>query len=479
MITRHDREVTRERLILVSFAGDLLVTVGGFLVAFWLRFQTPLMNLGAPQWDGVPAGMDLDQYVPHLVLGVALMMALLGNFRMYSPSYIHAVRRHWRIVGQTCAAWVVAYLALSLAFKVQPPISRIFCVLAGSINLLSLIAWRKMLHVWMSTPERAERVKQKVLFIGWSEESHRLVSAIENEPLHIYEIVGVIPKTGWQAGSEPPSNIPRLGDYDTIQQVLADYEVDMVLLTDMGIPKEELLRIAIACEKAMVEFKIIPNIFQILVSGLSLENMGGIPLLGVSKLPLHSTLNCHLKRFVDIVGGALGLILSAPIMAIFAAIIKFEDGGPVLYRQTRLGKNGKHFPILKLRSMRIDAERAGKVGWTVKDDPRRLRIGAFMRKWNIDELPQFWNVLRGEMSLVGPRPERPELIERFKDEILHYNARHNIKPGITGWAQVNGLRGDTDLQERVKYDLYYIERWNLLLDFQIMVMTFFRREGAC
>jgi lipopolysaccharide/colanic/teichoic acid biosynthesis glycosyltransferase len=156
----------------------------------------------------------------------------------------------------------------------------------------------------------------------------------------------------------------------------------------------------------------------------------------------------------------------------------WESPGAMFYRQVRVGRNGREFQIIKIRSMRLDAEVGSGARWATKDDARRLKIGAFMRRWNIDELPQFWNVLRGEMSLVGPRPERPELIVNFKETIAHYNARHHAVPGITGWAQVNGLRGNTDLSERIRYDLYYMENWSLALDFQIMLMTFFRYHGA-
>jgi len=185
------------------------------------------------------------------------------------------------------------------------------------------------------------------------------------------------------------------------------------------------------------------------------------------------------KRAVDIVGASVGLVLSVPLIAIFGAIVFWESPGPIFYRQRRLGLGGREFEILKIRSMKLDAEKNGRAGWTTKNDPRRLAIGAFMRKWNIDEVPQFWNVLMGDMSLVGPRPERPELIRNFKHEIPHYNARHNAIPGITGWAQVNGLRGDTDLTERIKCDLWYQENWSLMLDLQIMFMTFFKRDNAC
>jgi exopolysaccharide biosynthesis polyprenyl glycosylphosphotransferase len=187
--------------------------------------------------------------------------------------------------------------------------------------------------------------------------------------------------------------------------------------------------------------------------------------------------NRMLKRTMDIIGATIGLTLSAPIMLVCGILIYLESPGPIFYRQIRTGRNGRNFTIFKLRSMRLDAEK-GTACWTQKDDPRRLKTGAFMREWNLDEVPQFWNVLKGEMSLVGPRPERPELIANFKHQIPHYNARLASKPGLTGWAQVNGLRGDTSLVERVRYDLHYLENWSLWFDLQTMFLTFFKRQNA-
>ena len=250
------------------------------------------------------------------------------------------------------------------------------------------------------------------------------------------------------------------------------------MLADTSSAQDEIVALANLCEKMMAQFKVIPSYFQILVSGLHLETVSGIPILGVASLPLDQTLNIVFKCAVDIIGSVVGLLLSVPLIAIFGAIVYAESPGPILYRQRRMRRNGREFFIYKIRSMKLDAEMAGKVGWTTKNDPRRLRIGGFMRKFNIDEVPQFWNVLRGEMSLVGPRPERPELIRNFKEEIPHYNARHHVKPGITGWAQVRGFRGDTDLGERIKCDLWYLENWSVLLDFHIMLLTFINRDNA-
>jgi exopolysaccharide biosynthesis polyprenyl glycosylphosphotransferase len=204
---------------------------------------------------------------------------------------------------------------------------------------------------------------------------------------------------------------------------------------------------------------------------LQLESVQGVPLLTQSKRPLDRIELAMLKRLLDIGGALVGLLLFAPLIAVFGAIVYWESRGPIFYRQVRTGRGGKAFQIIKIRSMRMDAEAETGAQWCVEDDPRRLKIGALMRSLNIDELPQFWNVLKGEMSLVGPRPERPELIQSFKSEIAHYNVRHTVKPGLTGWAQVNGWRGDTCLQSRIACDLEYIERASLWFDIRILLMT--------
>jgi exopolysaccharide biosynthesis polyprenyl glycosylphosphotransferase len=280
------------------------------------------------------------------------------------------------------------------------------------------------------------------------------------------------------ANQHADPSIAYLGSIEEAEQIISSLPIDILILADLEYEGERILHLAAACEREMVEFKVVPSYFQILVSGLHLETVGGVPVLGVGRLPFDRIVSRAVKRSVDVAGGIVGLLLSLPIICLFGALVYLESPGPIFYRQRRSGRNGKPFDILKIRSMRLDAEGNGKVGWTVQDDPRRLRIGGFMRKWNIDEVPQFWNVLKGEMSLVGPRPERPELVATFKRDIPHYNARHNAKPGITGWAQVNGLRGNTDLAERINYDLWYMENWSPILDVQIICMTLISHKNA-
>jgi exopolysaccharide biosynthesis polyprenyl glycosylphosphotransferase len=253
--------------------------------------------------------------------------------------------------------------------------------------------------------------------------------------------------------------------------------MDIAILADFSMSMDEIIGMVNQCEMEFVQFKVIPSYFQTFTSSLRLETIGGFPVLGVSELPLDRFVNRLTKRGIDIVGAIVGLLLSVPLMAIFGALVYRESPGPIFYRQERMGRNGRTFDIFKIRSMRMCAEENG-AQWAKENDPRRLRVGAFMRKWNIDEVPQFFNVLKGDMSLVGPRPERPELISSFKFQVPHYHARHTCLPGMTGWAQVNGWRGDTSLEERIRFDIWYIENWSIGLDIRILILTFRPQKNA-
>lgn len=474
---RQTAETSRSRyhtLVAGAFSADLLVVTAALLLAQWIRFETPVAGFGVPVEDVFRAR----DYVGHIILGVALMMGMLANFRLYSRENLLSYTNTLRIIFKASFVWILLYLALTLMLKFDPPISRVFCALGLCMTLLLLPLWRGLLWRVISREEHSSSLRQRALVVGWSRDFSRAVEVFGTAPDRPFDIVGVIAPPGGEFQDKVPPYMPVMGSYESLETLLQLGVCQMVVVADDALKSGTLMHIATLCEKEMIEFKLVPTCFQVLLSGLHLESVGGIPVLGISRLPLHSTVNRYVKRFVDIIGGLVGLAISAPVIALFGVLIYRESPGPIFYRQRRLGANGRIFDMIKLRSMKLDAETSG-VGWTVKDDPRCLRVGAFMRRWNVDEIPQFWNVLRGDMSLVGPRPERPELIQQFKEEIPHYNARHNIKPGITGWAQVNGLRGDTDLSERVRFDLHYIENWNILLDFQIMFLTFVKREGAC
>ncbi|BCX47073.1 phosphate galactose phosphotransferase/exopolysaccharide biosynthesis polyprenylglycosyl phosphotransferase [Haloferula helveola] len=467
--------MAHQKLVALSFLGDAAVVMMALLTAYLLRFETGLAQVGVTN-----ASMELRSYLGHVLLGSVSLMFFLANFRLHDPRYFLAIRRTLRSIFKACAIWLAAFLSVTLLLKIDPPISRVYCLLAAGGAMFGLGLWRWLLYCLMRREPIASALRQKVVFIGWNSECERTVARFSQGRAHRYSVAGVIlPEGLGTEDSMPPNEVPVLGEFSEVREIIRESGADIVMAVDSSLSRESMLELAETCGKEFIDFKLVPSCFQILVSGLQFESIHGMPVLGIGRLPLHHTFNNITKRLVDICGAIFGLLVAAPIMAVFATLVYLESPGSVIYRQRRIGLNGRPFDILKIRSMKPDAEVAGTPGWTVQDDPRRLKVGAFMRAWNIDELPQFWNVLRGEMSLVGPRPERPELIEGFKEEIRHYNVRHNVKPGLTGWAQVHGLRGDTCLKERVKFDLDYIENWNFFLDFQIMVMTLIKRKGAC
>ena len=466
--------VTHRKLIAASFLGDTFMVVLGLMVAWWLRFNTVLRDVGVAH-----ESLNFADYGGHFLLGSLLYLLLLVNFRLHDPRHFLSLRRTVGIILKCGVAWLAAYTAIALALKVDPSISRLYCALAFLTSTILLLTWRGAFHAIVRGGAVARELRQKAVFIGWNAECARALERIQEGRGHPTEIVGIITPPSGVFASAPPADVPVLGHYNQRRRLMRDSGADIVLAVDGAVSRDEMVHLSEVCGRDLIDFKLVPSCFQVLLSNLQLENINGMPVLGVGRLPLHHAFNHYLKRAIDIAGSIVGLLISAPVLAIFGLLVYRESPGPIFYRQVRIGQDGKPFWIYKLRSMRLDSEAAGTPGWTVANDPRRLRIGSFMRAWNIDELPQFWNVLRGDMSLVGPRPERPELIEGFKEQIPYYNVRHHVKPGLTGWAQVNGLRGDTCLFERVKYDLHYMENWNLLLDFQIMAMTFYNRRGAC
>jgi len=460
-----------ERLISLSLVCDAVVIAYGMIIAFWARFHSRIAEIG------VPDSMALRDYAGYIAFGSLALIVILASRGLYGRNMLLRLRTVSLEILKASLVWAAAFLAISLALKFHPPISRIYVVIASLLTPALLLWWRWAFHSLVSHSEAVTSLQQRILFVGWNDESQKLADHFASDQGSAYAVVGCIGSMRSRFQRKPQTAV--LGRYNDLTEIIQRHAVDMVVLTDLNCVKGDIVGLANICEREMVTFKLIPSYFQILVSGLHLETVSGIPILGVSRLPLDRCFNQAVKRAVDIVGASVGLVLSVPLIAIFGAIVFWESPGPIFYRQRRLGLGGREFEILKIRSMKLDAEKNGRAGWTTKNDPRRLAIGAFMRKWNIDEVPQFWNVLMGDMSLVGPRPERPELIRNFKHEIPHYNARHNAIPGITGWAQVNGLRGDTDLTERIKCDLWYQENWSLMLDLQIMFMTFFKRDNAC
>lgn len=449
-------------------AGDLLCAFAGLSLAWWLRYDTELGQLGLP----VEAAAFAD-YLPLLVVGVAILVVTYAQLGLYDERLLLRRYQALAIIIKGTVLWLLAYLGISLVLKFSPPISRLFVVAAFFGVILLEYLWRAAFYAAIRRGALLERVQQRVAVLGWNENAARLVGTIAGTEAHPYQIVGLV---GDEPGRrpDPRADLPALvlGHFGELEGVLREHHIDIVIAAHLDFPADRMQELVRACERNYVELKVVPTVFQVFVSGLRMQTIGNVPVLGVEDLPITRLFSRALKRGVDLAGAILGLVLSAPLIALLGWRLRHESPGPVFFGQERIGAGHRPFTMWKLRSMQPDAAAQDHLRQsTTGDDPRLLRIGRFMRRWNLDELPQFWNVLRGEMSLVGPRPERTLHVDRLSGEIPHYLPRHLVKPGMTGWAQVNGLRGSGDLTARIQHDIYYIENWSLWLDLQILLLT--------
>jgi exopolysaccharide biosynthesis polyprenyl glycosylphosphotransferase len=412
-------------------------------------------------------------YLPLLVLGTALLIGAFANLGLYNGRMLLRRYQSLSIILKASTFWLVAYLCVSLVLKFSPPISRLFVVISFIVVLAVLFAWRTLASTALSAPPIRVRLQRRVALLGWNANASSLAAHLD-DPGHALNLAGIIPL--------PQDPVPQnaLGAIDDLERLLRENHIDLLIATRVDLRRLELKKIVEICERTYVEWKIVPAAFDIFMNGLRLQMIGRTPVLGVEELAITRLFNRTAKRIIDIIGATLGLLASAPIIAVLGVLVKRESPkGPVLFKQVRIGAHHETFTLYKLRSMQPDAALSdAEFQSTRRSDPRTLKIGRLMRRWNLDELPQFWNVLRGEMSLVGPRPERPHHVDQLSAAIAHYLPRHVVKPGMTGWAQVNGLRGDSSIELRVQYDIYYIEKWSLWLDVQIMLLTFVRWKNA-
>jgi exopolysaccharide biosynthesis polyprenyl glycosylphosphotransferase len=463
----------------VIFCGDSLFFVLVLVFIFWIRLQTHFFDWLLPESSFLETGRGgVALYWRHLVIGTALFLAIGTSCGIYSKKAYLRPRLIIADIFKTISVWFCLFLLISFFFEIEPSISRSFVILSGITVFIVLVGWRESFNWWIAKTGLVCLVQERILVVGWNQETQDLWKRFGMGDLREMSLQGVLHPHDGQFQLTPPQGLPILGGVEDLGQILHTRNYDALMLSDTHMPAEKLSEVVQICHRELVRFMVIPAFFEVLVSGLHIESIRGVPVLAIGRLPLDRFFGRLTKRGIDLLGGGLGLMVSMPFILLFAILVKIESPGPAFYNQVRVGRRGTLFQIIKMRSMKADAEEETGPQWASENDGRRLRIGAFMRKWNIDELPQFWNVLKGEMSLVGPRPERPEFTKEFKYSVDYYNVRHTVRPGLTGWAAVNGWRGDTDLKERIRYDLDYIERWSVLFDFYIMLLTFLRNKNA-
>ena len=340
------------------------------------------------------------------------------------------------------------------------------------INIV--LQWCVRMLIFMLLRDMREKgLNQKQLIcVGYSRAAEEYIDRVLANPQWGYVIRGIL-DDNVPAGTEY-KGIKVLGRIANLNVILPENRLDEIAIT-LGLSEYYRLEEIVAlCEKSGVHTKFIPDYNKIIPTKPYTEDILGLPVINIRYVPLNNTFNALVKRVMDIVGSIVGIIVTSPLMLLMCLIIKLTSPGPLIYKQERVGLHNQTFWMYKFRSMEVQPESEEKKAWTVKNDPRVTPIGKFMRHTSIDELPQLFNILKGNMSLVGPRPERPFFVEKFREEIPRYMVKHQVRPGLTGWAQVNGYRGDTSIRKRIEYDLYYIENWSIGLDIKIIFLTFFK-----
>ena len=436
---------------------DALMTGLAFAGGYLLRLQSEYENI-APFGD----------YWGMLLIHVATIILVFFFYRLYHRQRAQShIDEFYSIFGAASVGTIVAIAFISLVFKNELDYPRLMMVYTWLLTIL-LVTLGRILHTRFQWSLQSRGYNETRLFIvGAGDVGRMILQKIRQSPGLGYHVIGFVDE-----GNLPSTVLgaPVLGATDDIPRLIKTHRLDEVIIAMPEASHQEILSIIARCEGEKVTVKVFPDVFQIMASEVSIGDLNGLPLLTVRDIAL-SGWRLTLKRAVDIVGSAAALILISPLMTLVTILIKLDSPGPVFYAQERTGLDANPFMMLKFRSMKPDAEAETGPVWATEDDPRKTRIGAFIRRFSIDEFPQFINVLVGDMSLVGPRPERPVFVDQFRQIVPRYMDRHKEKAGLTGWAQINGLRGDTSVVERTKYDLWYIENWSLLLDLKIMIKT--------
>lgn len=454
---------TQVIFVITLLITDVVMASLALLLAYWLRRFIP--------WPDKAQDMGaFNEYAGIVLAHVGSLMLVFAFSRLYRIARMPSRVDEFYIVSAATTVSTLTGVALaSLLFKNSPlelDYSR-GMVLYGWVLTIVLVTVGRVAHAEVRAGLRERGWgRDRLLIVGTGDVGRMIYHKVQSNPGLGYEVAGLVAANGENGGA---SGLPILGRAGDLAPTINEHQVDEVIIALPEATHQEILTLISECERGRVTIKVFPDVFQYMAGQVSIGDLGGLPLLTVRDIALRGW-RVPAKRLMDIAGSACLLVLLSPLMLLMAILIKLDSRGPVFYVQERMGFDARLFPMLKFRSMRQDAEAEGP-GWTVEDDPRTTRLGRVLRRIDVDELPQLINVLAGEMSLVGPRPERPVYVNQFRRSIPRYMERHWEKGGMTGWAQVNGLRGDTSIADRTRYDLWYIENWSLLLDVKILIRT--------
>lgn len=450
---------------------DACIIVVAYLLTYYLRFISPLSHLFFFRLGPNERYYPLIVYADKLRFLVPLYLFVYYFSRLYTPK--RSKRKLSEIFNITLAnIFGIAFFFSYLYLTREMDISRKFLVVFFVLNIsLSVAARSIIMHILRIARRKGYNLKH-IILVGYGHSAEAYIDRIFANPQWGYYIHGILDDTV-EVGTMY-KKVPVIGSITHLDSFLSKMALDEIAITLSVIEYEKLEKIVAICEKSGVHTKFVPDYYSFIPTTPYTEDLFGLPVINIRNVPLSNTYNRIVKRLVDLFGAIFALVIFSIPMLLVVLIIKLTSPGPIIFSQMRIGRHNRQFKMFKFRSMELQPENAEKKAWTTHSDPRVTGIGKFIRKTSIDELPQLFNVIKGDMSLVGPRPERPFFVDKFKEEIPRYMIKHQVAPGLTGWAQINGFRGDTSIRKRIDHDLYYIENWSIGLDFKIIFLTFFK-----
>ncbi len=443
---------------------DAMAVAGSYLLAWYLKFEGPFAEEGA---GALPQGF----YFGILYFLVPAYIILYYWYKLYTPKRSQTLEKEILDILKVNLIGVAGFMVCITAFKISD-FSRGLIGIFFVLNIMITLTFRIILRKALRYVRKKGYNLKYILLVGYSRAAEEYINRINTNPQWGYVVRGILDNhvpTGTMY-----RGVKVLGTIENLEVILPLSQLDEIAVTLSLADYDILEEIVSLCEKSGVHTKFIPDYNSLIPNRPYTEDLMGLPVINIRYVPLTNTLNAFAKRILDMVGSALGLLILSPLLLILAVLVKTTSKGPVIFKQERVGLHNKPFQMYKFRTMEVQSEAVEKAGWTVKNDPRVTKIGRLLRRTSMDELPQLWNILKGDMSIVGPRPERPQFVERFREEIPRYMIKHQVRPGLTGWAQVNGYRGDTSIRRRIDCDLYYIENWSMALDIKIIFMTLFK-----
>lgn len=432
----------------VQVCMDAGIIGATYFFSWYLRFKSGLFVQDA----GV---LPAKTYFSALFLIIPGYLLLYSIFQLYMPRRVKSYRKELMDIIRANGIGFMIFI-LVLYFIKQEHFSRQMLCIFFFINISLEFASRYLIRTILWKMRKQGLNQKHILMIGESQMAEQYMDRLRENP-----------KWGYQV-------FAHLKDEEKLERILEGNELDEVVIALRAEDYGKLERIVDVCEKAGVHTKMIPDFGNVISTRPYIEDVQGIPVIHVRRVPLNIMRNRAAKRAVDLIGATVAIILFSPVMLLTVLVVALTEEGSVIYRQERVGLHNQVFYMYKFRSMIMQDEEKEKAEWSTRNDPRITPVGKLIRRTSIDELPQLVNVLKGEMSLVGPRPERPQFVQKFRDEIPRYMVKHQVRPGMTGWAQINGYRGDTSIEKRIEYDLYYIENWTMVFDMKILILTIFK-----